>query len=815
MSTPDLFADIDEALAAADRSLQRVAELGGGAPVADVPVSDAPVPDAPVSVARFVRPRLRLFAESVLIDDSGPGGDDFAETRVAVIALEFEYDGFTIRASDGRDRVFHGSQDGVVPYLRDLPRETEARYALESFGAIQIDLLEHYGTTPDSRADYLVHLQRDPHTQCAFTAYAIPQLRALGFSVEIDSGYPYQVVSSETPWYAAVEDDATRPDWFGLELGVQVDGHRINLLPILLDMLEGDEPLELSTLRGRAPRFVPLPDSERYVAVAPDQFATLLRVVSELYQGERCEDGTLAFPAARAMCLDALESSLGGGESGYCLDASERAQQRIRALRMEPEPLPTCHGGVRATLRSYQVEGVRWLQHLRAQSLGGVLADDMGLGKTLQTIAHVCLEVQAQRADVPCLVVAPTSLASNWQREFANFAPHVDLCVLHGPHRQQHQERARQAQVIVTTYPVLLRDAEYFEGLEFHLLVLDEAQTIKNARSRSHAAVKSLTARHRLCLSGTPIENNLGELWSLFDFLMPNLLGSEAQFRHFYRVPIEHNQDELRLSALREQVHPFILRRMKDEVAKELPPKTEVVRAVELQGKQRELYESIRVAAHAQVRSAIRKRGVSAATLPILDALMRLRQLCCDPRLVRGDAARFVRESAKYELLVSLLDKLLGEGRRVLIFSQFTSMLSLIGAGLTERGIAYALLTGATQNRDRPIAAFESGQVDVFLISLKAGGTGLNLVSADSVIHYDPWWNPAAQDQATDRAYRIGQKKPVFVYNLIAAGSVEERMLALQQRKRRLAQGVVGVGAGPAAPTLEEHEVEHLLSPLG
>jgi SNF2 family DNA or RNA helicase len=250
---------------------------------------------------------------------------------------------------------------------------------------------------------------------------------------------------------------------------------------------------------------------------------------------------------------------------------------------------------------------------------------------------------------------------------------------------------------------------------------------------------------------------------------------------------------------------------MKEQVVPELPPKTEITRAVELTGKQRDLYESIRVAAHTQVRTAIRKKGLCASTVAILDALMKLRQLCCDPRLVPGEQARFVRESKKLELLLEILERELPQGRRVLIFSQFTSMLALIARALEERSMRYVTLTGSTADRDRPVRAFERGEADIFLISLKAGGTGLNLTSADTVIHYDPWWNPAAQEQATDRAYRIGQQKPVFVYRLIIAGSVEERMLALQERKRRLARAIIGSGEGAG---LHEAELEHLLSPL-
>jgi SNF2 family DNA or RNA helicase len=362
---------------------------------------------------------------------------------------------------------------------------------------------------------------------------------------------------------------------------------------------------------------------------------------------------------------------------------------------------------------------------------------------------------------------------------------------------------------------VLLRDEAALCAQRYHCVVLDEAQAIKNPRSRASQLVRGLECEQRICLSGTPVENHLHELWSLVDFAVPGLLGSEEQFRSFYRIPIEQHDDETRLHALRSAVAPYVLRRMKEQVATELPPKTETVRPVELRGKQRELYESIRVAVHAKVRAVMRKRGPQGSAVTVLAALTKLRQLCCDPRLVHGEPARFVRESAKYELLMQLLGEQISEGRRVLIFSQFATMLGLISRGLTERGITHTSLTGATTDRDRAVRRFQGGEVDVFLISLKAGGTGLTLTRADTVIHYDPWWNPAAQDQATDRAHRIGQDKPVFVHRLIVAGSVEERMLALQQRKRRLASAVVS----PAAPVktgslFGEAEVEHLLAPL-
>jgi SNF2 family DNA or RNA helicase len=365
---------------------------------------------------------------------------------------------------------------------------------------------------------------------------------------------------------------------------------------------------------------------------------------------------------------------------------------------------------------------------------------------------------------------------------------------------------------VLTSYPLLVRDEPRFRSQRFHLLVLDEAQTVKNVRSQAFQAARGIDAEHAICLTGTPMENHLGELWAMFDLVSPGLLRDERRFRAWYRQPIERGGDEERLAALRQLVSPYILRRLKRDVAKELPPKTELATPVDLTGKQRELYESIRVAAHAQVRAAIRKKGFAASTVSILDALMKLRQVCCDPRLVRMDAARFVRESAKYTRLFELLDAQLAGGHRVLVFSQFTSMLALIANGLADRGTPYVALTGATQDRRRVVDAFESGEADVFLLSLKAGGTGLTLTGADTVVHYDPWWNPAARAQATDRAYRIGQTKPVFVHDLYVAGSVEERMLALQQRKQRLADAVLGGAPAPAG--LSESEVDHLFAPL-
>ncbi|MDP3288542.1 MAG: DEAD/DEAH box helicase, partial [Methyloversatilis sp.] len=468
----------------------------------------------------------------------------------------------------------------------------------------------------------------------------------------------------------------------------------------------------------------------------------------------------------------------------------EKWVERLRGMRgvapvAEPE-------GFGITLLPYQRDGLAWLQHLRAHDLGGILADDMGLGKTAQALAHLLTEKLAGRLDRPALVVLPTSLVFNWQREAERFAPQLSVLKLHGADRSALFNQIPQHDVCLTTYPLLWRDHEKLAAHDYHLLILDEAQTVKNTGSQAAKAVRLLRARHRLCLTGTPMENHLGELWAQFDFLLPGFLGESKDFTRSWRTPIEKHGDLIRRELLARRVAPFILRRRKDDVAKELPPKTEVLRTVELTGRQRDLYETVRVAMDKRVREEIASRGFARSRIVILDALLKLRQVCCDPRLLKTDAALRVKERAKLDLLMDMLENLLAEGRKVLVFSQFTAMLDLIKTELDDAGIGSVMLTGDTTHREAVVRRFQEGTVPVFLISLKAGGVGLNLTNADTVIHYDPWWNPAAENQASDRAHRIGQDKPVFVYKLIVAGSIEERIVALQEKKAALAEGILG-----------------------
>jgi SNF2 family DNA or RNA helicase len=458
------------------------------------------------------------------------------------------------------------------------------------------------------------------------------------------------------------------------------------------------------------------------------------------------------------------------------------------------------------------------MQFLARHELHGILADDMGLGKTLQTITHILAEKDSGRSQgKPVLVVAPTSVVPNWRAEAQRFAPSLRILMLDGPQRKKYFRSIPYADLVLTSYALVQRDIDALKGHRFHLAVLDEAQYVKNPAAKVAQAVCQLDARHRLCLSGTPVENHLGELWSLMKFLMPGFLGGQEEFNRRFRNPIEKDGDEDRRLALKARVAPLILRRNKTEVAKELPPKTILIHPVELNTAQKDLYETVRATMDKRVRQSIAIKGLEGSRMVFLEALLKLRQICCEPKLLKfegeskleADAAG----SAKLDYLADLLETLIEEGRRILIFSQFTSMLEIIERLLQLRKTPYLKLTGESKNRGELVERFQTGEFPVFLISLKAGGTGLNLTAADTVIHYDPWWNPAAEAQATDRAYRIGQTQPVFVHKLICQGTVEERIHQLQAKKSQLADSLLSDAARAAAP--DESTLSALLAPLG
>jgi len=465
---------------------------------------------------------------------------------------------------------------------------------------------------------------------------------------------------------------------------------------------------------------------------------------------------------------------------------SGRAAQQRGEVKLEPPPL----GALDPVLRPYQKEGVAWLRFLRDNGFGGILADEMGLGKTLQVLAHLdALKKTNEKADMsPSLIVCPTSLVFNWEAEARKFTPDLRILALHGPQRHEKFAQIPGHDLIITSYALLRRDAEQYRGIEFDTVVLDEAQHIKNRQTQNAQSVKTTRARHQLVLTGTPLENSVLDLWSIFDFLMPGYLGDARDFRDRYETAIVRDKDQAAQARLARRLRPFMLRRLKPEVAADLPEKIEQISYCELGEAQRALYQQVLEAGR---REMLEDKPQN--RMIVLTALLRLRQICCDPLLLNPDRAAAAPPSGKTELFLELLEEALDGGHRVLVFSQFTSMLGLLRDELNAQKIAFCYLDGATRDRAQVVEKFQSDpDIPVFLISLKAGGTGLNLTGADTVVHFDPWWNPAVEAQATDRAHRIGQKNVVTSYKLITRGTVEEKILNLQNRKRALTQAMLG-----------------------
>ncbi len=646
------------------------------------------------------------------------------------------------------------------------------------------------------------------------------ELEEAGFDLTVDDNLKSWITHAETldvqlkPEGDDDEEGATSP-WFELSLGMEIDGQRHNILPWLPDLIAAAaaSPLDPETGLPSIPPFVYLrsPHGSGFIRLPTDTLKPWMAALLELV-GDRSHDFT--GDSLKLSRLDAMRTtaSLGEGAVWEGAQALREMVQRLSGRAELPEvPVPA---SVQASLRPYQQQGVNWLQFLREHSLGGILADDMGLGKTLQTLVHIQIEKDAGRLTRPALIIAPVSLMGNWRRETERFCPQLRALVIHGKDRHEVVDTISEFDVVIAPYSLLQRDRERWLEAQWHLVVLDEAQNIKNASTHAAQVVGQLQTRHRLCLSGTPMENHLGEIWSLFHFLMPGFLGSQKRFTDLFRSPIEKQGDPERLTQLRARITPFMLRRTKALVAHELPPKVETVMRVELAGKQADLYETIRLGMEKTVREALNTKGLAKSQITILDALLKLRQVCCDPHLLKLDAAKKVKTSAKLDHLMELLPEMLAEGRRILLFSQFTSMLTLIEAELKKRNIAWVKLTGQSQKRDELIEQFTSGAVPLFLISLKAGGVGLNLPQADTVVHYDPWWNPAVETQATDRAHRIGQKHSVWVVKLVAQGTIEERILALQERKASLADRIYSGSVGRKEPLFGEDDLAELLKPL-
>ncbi|MDE2076487.1 MAG: DEAD/DEAH box helicase [Burkholderiales bacterium] len=703
--------------------------------------------------------------------------------------------------------------------------------------AMQMGLVQIPAATVQWRSDELARrFRREGHDWWTlvreddfadFCAEHVPALRERGWEVDIQPGFAHHPQDPEG-WHIQIQKLAL-PERAGswlVTMGVELDGERLDLAPLLADLIKRDarwlDAREVALMDEHASVLLRAPGGKRIKAAVGPIKAIVSSMLELLLEPRADREGIVVsdWDVARLERLHAeLNQSLHerlGGQHVWQWQCDQPMQELVNRLSPHGVPHDVCQpNGLRIELRPYQLKGLAWLQHLRQHELGGILADDMGLGKTAQALAHVLTEKQAGRLTQPALVVVPTSLVFNWQAEAQRMAPGLRVLPLQGSDRRKAFDDLPQWDLVLTTYPLVWRDVDALRAHRFHLLILDEAQTVKNPRSRSALAIRRLEAQHRLCLTGTPMENHLGELWAQFDFLMPGFLGDWAHFQRTWRDPIEKNGESLRAQLLAARTRPFVMRRRKEDVATELPPKTEIVERLRLEGLQRDLYESVRVAADEFVRRALTRQGFAGSQISILDALLKLRQVCCDPYLLKGRQLPPTMQRAKLEWLRTALPELIAEGRRILVFSQFAEMLQLISADLSHLGLNHLMLTGQTPppQRGEIVARFQEGLSPLMLISLKAGGVGLNLTAADTVIHVDPWWNPAVERQATDRAHRIGQARAVFVYKLVIEGSIEDRILTLQEHKSALAAAVLGHD-NEFATKFNEDELSGLLAPL-
>ncbi len=736
-------------------------------------------------------PCLRLFQvplRSIYANQYSPEG----ESMRAVADFSFHYGDIEIPWHNPNETINQVQGEQLITLVRNKKFEMNAFRQLIQLNVAPLGNISEFARLiANEKWMNTLLIEHESSDPLEFSAKVIPQLRQAGWKIEFDAQYPYQIIDEPIDeWYSSIREESSEYDWFGLELGVTVKGEHINLLPILQTMLKQLKHHDQLKVDDAEPIYVRLP-SGHYMPLPADRVRSILNVLIELYDTDSLsENQELRLSTLHASRLLELDAAMGAAQLRWV--GGDRIREMGRKLAnfsgIQTAEVPRQFLG---ELRPYQQEGLSWLQFLREYGFGGILADDMGLGKTVQALSHITLEKTSGRMTQPCLVIAPTSLMFNWQLEAKRFSPDLKVLLLHGTERKEHFEHLSQYDLILTTYPLIVRDKQILLEQHFHLLILDEAQCIKNAKSQAALVAIQLKATHRLCLTGTPMENHMGELWSLFHFMMPGLLGDQKSFQRLFRTPIEKHGNQERRQHLNRRITPFLLRRTKDKVVQELPDKVEMIRHVELEGGQRDLYETIRVTMQEKIKKEIANLGLKRSHIIILDALLKLRQVCCDPRLLKIKTAKQkTSKSAKLDLLMTLLPELIEEGRRILLFSQFTEMLGLIEEAITKAAIPYVKLTGQTKDRATPVQQFQAGEIPLFLISLKAGGTGLNLTAADTVIHYDPWWNPAVENQATDRAHRIGQDKTVFVYKLVAKGTVEEKILDMQQRKKALMDGL-------------------------
>lgn len=760
-----------------------------------LPDTSLPLPAAPNFVRIDEAPKPILVLQSR--DDSPDIRDFFASIKFRYADYVLPFDGMEA------DATLEGKTADGSPLVLKRDLQAELRYSVE-FGK----LFPEFESAQNQDAEFYSKADRQPRSrevqrvarQWRELLDTRDELHSRGWLVQIREPFD---LSFQSVTHVEATVSETTSNWFDMALKLKHGEQQFDLLPLVIDWLQGDSRDSSILLQA---------DDGQWLEVAPELFKPVADTLLELYDDPNASE-KLRVPRQRANALENLEAhwqrqgvNVAWHDAGNIFDLAERLRNFEGIERLAPPP------SVDANLRPYQLDGMSWLGFLADYGFNGVLADDMGLGKTLQTLAHLQLERDSGRLSSTTLIVAPTSLLGNWKREAARFTPNLSTLIWHGTQRKLRDLTGNPVDIVITSYALVTRDIGLLTSQKFGCVVLDEAQAIKNPSAKVTQALKTLDVERRICLTGTPLENHLGELWSQFDFLMPGFLGTRKHFNRYFRTPIENHGSTDRQQRLSSLIRPFLLRRRKEQVATELPPKTEIVREVALEPEQARLYESIRVSMEQRVRALLAERGLARSHIEMLDALLKLRQTCCHPALVKLDTARGIKDSAKTDLLMSMLDELISEGKKILLFSQFTEMLGLIELELAKRDINYVKLTGRTRKRDEVIDSFQHGDVPLFLISLKAGGTGLNLTAADTVIHYDPWWNPAVENQASDRAHRIGQNKPVFIYKLVASNTVEEKIMAMQAQKQLLADQTVNQTEGTAIKNLTADDIMDLFA---
>ncbi|SNX53990.1 DEAD/DEAH box helicase [Thermoanaerobacterium sp. RBIITD] len=578
-----------------------------------------------------------------------------------------------------------------------------------------------------------------------------------------------------------------------LEFSFSIDDIDQDLIPKIFDSIR------------RKKKFFRLPDGS-FLPIEDDDLRDIVNLADELDLNDKdLKKNIINIPKYKALYLDERLK-----KDKVQIERDLKFRELVKNIKEPQETTYEIPKELRGTLRNYQVVGFKWLKTLASYGLGGILADDMGLGKTIQTIAFLLSEREKYKE--PAIVICPTTLVYNWESEINKFAPSLKTTVISGNKSERNylRKNIKESDIVITSYPLIRRDIDDYDNIKFSYCILDEAQYIKNPNSQNAESVKRIKAKGYFALTGTPIENSLTELWSIFDFLMPGYLLSHRKFVEKYEKPIIKENNKEKLVDLNRHIKPFVLRRLKKDVLKELPQKIETTSVAELTKEQKELYMAYLENAKGEIAEEIRNKGFERSQIKIISALTRLRQICCHPSMF---IENYKGDSGKMELLMELLNELKDGGHRVLLFSQFTTALKLIEEKLKKEKISYLYLDGQTKSEDRGalVKAFNEGKANVFLISLKAGGTGLNLTGADTVIHFDPWWNPAVEDQATDRAHRIGQINTVQVIKLITQGTIEEKIIKLQEKKKEIINSVINPGE-TFITRLSEEEVKELFA---